>query len=67
MTSQGIENRQKRAESVWLQMWELYTDPINPMKVEEIRNIIKKPDGKKYTRPYIHMAFKKLKARGLIT
>jgi hypothetical protein len=49
--------RQKRNHDIWVRM---ATDYNGGMTVEEIRERYKKLDGKKYTRTWIYMIFKKL-------
>lgn len=54
----GHKNRKDKAVMVWLKFKTLYDDGI---EIDEILNIVKKPDGSKYTRSYFHQALNKLK------
>lgn len=62
----GRENRRKRALNIWRKMWRMYSDPINPLPVEEIARRIKKKNGKFYSRGYIYQAFRNLRSLGEI-
>jgi hypothetical protein len=59
--TKGIENRKKRARKVWQKMAALYNRPANPLTVAEIVRVVKKKNGKPYSRSYFYEAMAKLR------
>lgn len=66
MTTHGREIRYRRKIERGKRMWGLYTDPINPLPVEEIRKRIKNDKGKPYSKQYVYKLFAELKRLGEI-
>ena len=62
--TQGRLIRYRRKIERAKKMWALYTDPINPLSVDEIRKRVKNDSGKPFNKNYVYKLFAELKRLG---